>query len=198
MKQLFLSLSFLFFIVSTHAQDNYEQQNVARYSPKSDSLLFKPDKISFGLGLGLDYGGLGMNLGAYPQKNIGFFGGLGYAVIGFGYNAGVKIRAISDKKHMGVVPYALAMYGYNAVIAVSNVDDYNKFFYGPTIGVGLDFRPRPEKKKRGHWSLALLFPLRGSEVKAYTDDLKNNHNVDFKNELMPFAISIGYRFLRPE
>ena len=149
------------------------------------------DRSSFGLGGGLDFGGLGANMLVYPNKNIGLFGGVGYALGGIGYNAGAKFRIIS-KKH-DTDPYALIMYGYNAAIKVSGASEYDKLFYGPTIGFGMDFHSK--HKNRGYWSMALLVPIRKSEVNDYKDDLKDNHGVEFKNELLPIAISIGYRFV---
>ena len=125
-----------------------------------------------------------------PSSNIGLFAGVGYAFSGMGVNAGAKIRFAPTKK---CSPFLLAMYGYNAAIAITNASQYNKTFYGGTIGIGLDCRSSFQRK--GYWSFALLVPFRGSEVSDYIDDLKNNHGVEFKNNLLPIALSIGYRFV---
>lgn len=150
------------------------------------------DQVSIGLGMGFDYGGFGGNLLYYPLKNIGVFGGYGYALAGGGYNAGIKLRLV-PKNQSRVVPYATVMYGYNAAIYITDSEKYNKLFYGPSFGLGFDAFWNPIKK--GYLSFALLFPVRGSEVDNYIDDLKKNHNVKFKNELLPIAFSIGYRFI---
>ena len=152
----------------------------------------KPKDIgSFGFGLGLDYGGiLGGNLLFYPQKNIGLFFGAGYALIGIGYNAGVKLRVPLGR----FTPYFLCMYGYNTVIKISNAPMFNKFFYGYTIGLGEDFMSS-KHNKNGHITFAILFPMRVYAVNDYIDDLKNNHNIVFKSSLIPFGISMGYRVL---
>ncbi len=151
------------------------------------------DKFSLGIGFGLDCGGIGANLTVFPQRNIGIFAGGGYAFAGFGYNFGLKLRAISDKPGSKVSPFVLAMYGYNAAIAVMDQKSLNKFFYGPSIGIGLDTRIRPTKNH--YWSFALLVPFREAGVQEYMDDLKNNHGVDFQNELFPIAFSISYKFV---
>lgn len=163
---------------------NYERQPSA-----TDVRL---DKTSFGFGLGMDYGGIGVNFLVYPQRNIGIFGGGGYALAGIGFNVGTKIRFISESSKSKSCAYALAMYGYNAAISVTNAPTFNKLFYGVTLGVGIDFNAN--SAKRGYWSLALLVPIRGEEVDSYINDLKNNHGVQFKNELFPIGFSIGYRF----
>ncbi len=78
------------------------------------------DQLSIGIGGGLDYGGFGGNLSYYPLNNVGLFGGVGYALAGVGFNAGVKYRYIPKKPDARVRPFALAMYGYNAAIVVIN------------------------------------------------------------------------------
>lgn len=154
---------------------------------------FSCDITSLGIGFGLDYGGLGGNLLIYPQRNIGLFLGAGYAFAGLGYNLGVKLRIIGDKHTSSTSAYLIGMYGYNAAIAVSNANQYNKLFYGPSIGFGLDYKSYPAKTS--YWTFSLLIPIRGSGVDNYITDLKNNHGVVFKNDLLPIAFSIGYRFI---
>jgi hypothetical protein len=162
------------------------------YAQVNTSPEVEYDKITIGLGMGLDYGGFGGNVLYYPAKNIGIFGGIGYALAGTGYNAGLKLRLITQKQSR-VVPYATVMYGYNAAIYVMNDNRYNKLFYGPSFGLGLDAPWNPTKK--GYFSFALLYPVRGKEVDNYIDDLKKNHNVEFKTELLPIAFSFGFRFI---
>jgi hypothetical protein len=158
-----------------------------------NTTLAKPtDVVTLGLGLGLDNGGIGANLIFYPQRNIGIFGGLGYALAGAGWNVGLKLRTISDKPSSNVSFFLLAMYGYNAAIAVTNKTSLNKIFNGPTFGLGIDTRMKPDK--RHYWSFALLIPVRSSEVDDYIDYLKLYHGVEFKNQLIPFGISISYKY----
>lgn len=85
------------------------------------------------------------------------------------------------------------MYGYNAAIRVPGASQYDKIFYGPTLGGGIDLHSLRHKK--GYWSFALLIPIRSADVNHYIDDLKTNHGVTFKNELLPVGFSIGYRFI---
>lgn len=161
------------------------QLNAQDISPVSEAST----KTTMGLGLGLDYGGIGANMLVYTNKNVGFFGGFGYAMAGIGFNAGTKIRIVSQKHYTD--PYFIAMYGYNAAIKIKNAEGYNKLFYGPSFGFGLDFRTK--QMKRGYWTTALLLPIRSSEVDNYIDDMKNK-GVEFNNALPPLAFSIGYRF----
>jgi hypothetical protein len=151
------------------------------------------DIFSLGPGGGLDYGGFGGNILYFPARQVGLFGGIGYALAGLGFNAGLKFRYIPQKPTSRVDPFGLVMYGYNAAIAVSNASQYNKLFYGPTFGIGIDLRGKT--KKRGYWSFALLVPIRKAAVKEYMDDLENNYGVDFQYGLFPVGGSVGYRFI---
>jgi hypothetical protein len=179
MNKINLSLLclFIFFSTTSFSQDS---------EPKPPQF----DKLAMGIGAGFDYGGFGFNVSGYPQKNIGIFAGAGYAIAGLGYNLGVKFRLVS-KKHF--TPYAVAMYGYNAAVAVSNSPNYNKIFYGPTIGAGFDLGSH--EQKRGYFSLAILIPFRSPDVNNYMNNLSNNNGVTFNNKLLPIGISIGYKFV---
>jgi len=178
MKKLTIAIALFLFLFSFNliAQDTI---------PVSEA----SSNTSLGLGLGLDYGGVGANMLVYTNKNIGFFGGFGYAVAGIGFNAGTKIRIVSQKHFTD--PYFLAMYGYNAAIKIENAEGYNKLFYGPSFGFGLDFRSK--RMKKGYWTVALLVPIRRSEVNEYIDAMESD-GVEFNTKLLPITYSIGYRF----
>jgi hypothetical protein len=85
------------------------------------------------------------------------------------------------------------MYGYNAAIKVVDLPDFNKLFYGPTVGMGIDFGPRPGGK--GYFSIGLLLPIRSAEVDDYMEELQYNYGVIFENDLPPVGISLSYRFV---
>lgn len=180
MKKLKISIILCLFLSSNNliAQDSIQVQRII-------------DKTSLGIGAGFDFGGLGANMLVYPGRNVGLFAGVGYALGGIGFNAGTKLRLIS-KKH-NTDPYAIIMYGYNAAIKVKDASQFNKLFYGPSFGFGLDFHPK--QMKRSYYSMALLVPVRSSAVNDYMDDLESNNGVKFTNELPPLAFSIGYRFI---
>lgn len=150
------------------------------------------DKLNLGIGFGFDYGGFGGNLTYYPQKNIGVFFGGGYALAGFGYNAGVKYRFLSAKPTSQFTPFLMAMYGYNAAIHVSNQSELDKLFYGPTFGAGFDLGTH--RVGKGVFSMAIFVPIRGSDPDDYMDHLRNDYNVSFKNKLIPIGFSFGYKF----
>jgi hypothetical protein len=161
--------------------------------PKTNSTKqFPMDKFALGLGAGLDYGGLGANFTVYPQKNIGIFAGIGYGAIQLGYNFGLKARLTFNQHRPLCSLYILGMYGYNTVFKINGLSSLNKMFYGPSVGLGFETPVKPNKT--GFWSFGLLLPIRSTEAMDYYDQLKQNPNISMKNELLPFALSIGYKF----
>lgn len=161
-------------------------QLTAQYYQKRETRV-ENDKVSFGVGLGFDYGGVGVSGLVYPHNNLGVFVGGGYALAGFGYNVGLKARLTKSAR---IHPYFTAMYGYNTAIAVTNATQLSKIFYGPSFGAGVDIRSR----SRGYWSVALLVPIRGSDVDDYMNHLKSM-GVSFASSLPPVGFSVGYRFV---
>jgi len=162
--------------------------NISR-AQKSEKAPVPYDRFSVGIGAGFDYGGFGFNVTGYPQKNIGLFAGAGYAIAGLGFNGGIKYRILPGKMFS---PYIVGMYGYNAAVAVTNSPSYNKLFYGPSAGAGLDLFSRTGS---GYFSLAILVPFRSPDVNNYINELKNIYGVTFNNTLWPVGISVGYRFI---
>lgn len=151
------------------------------------------DRFTIGLGVGLDYGGLGINFLTYPSKNIGLFGGFGMANEEIGYNYGFKFRFFSDEIPSKINPFALAMYGKNTTIIIENKKSLNKSFNYPTIGFGLDVGFN--YVKTGYLSFAILIPIRGEAYTEYKELLTSKHSVKFENSQIPINISIGYRLI---
>lgn len=145
---------------------------------------------SFGLGVGLDHGGIGFNFQGYAGKYAGVFAGIGLAIFAPGFNGGIKYRfSPIDSPKPSI--FLLGMYGYNTAVFVTNDIASSKLFYGPTAGIGLEL-PQVDGTI-GHWMVSLLVPFRGSDAKSYIDDLKA-HGTKFSGGLWPVAISVGYRF----
>jgi len=181
---LYLMLCFLFIAIQLNAQEN-------------DATPVKTDVISIGLGFGQDYGGSGAHMIFYPQRNMGIFGGLGYKLGGLGYNVGLKLRLVSKKPTAKVNPYAIVMYGYNAALSVgdifSDLHEYDKVFYGPTVGIGIDMKFHPGSKF--YYSFGMNIPIRGSQVDDYINDLRTNYSLDVSNDLLPVTFSIGFKYI---
>lgn len=164
-----------------HAQETIVKESVAT------------EKTSIGFGLGLDYGGIGGNYMVSPSKNVGLFVGAGYALAGVGYNLGAKVRLRKAGSTAKLTPFLLGMYGYNTALMITNATQYNKFFYGPSFGFGMDLKSSPADKN--YWSFSLIVPIRNSDYSNYVDVLKSNYGLEMKNNPSPIAFSVGYRFI---
>lgn len=183
---------------NTPSTPGYSIQNTPQTTPdfRSQNIIrerIPRDNFSWGVGGGFDFGGIGANLTAYPTKNLGLFVGVGYALAGVGYNVGAKFRMLSKKETSRVDPYFIGMYGYNVAVAIKDRPMLNKFFYGPSIGFGLDLLKN--KYSYGYWSVALLVPIRRGEANAYINDLKNHQGITFSSDLLPIGFSIGYKVI---
>jgi hypothetical protein len=139
-----------------------------------------------GLGMGMDHGGIGVRLDVPLSRNLAAVGGLGYAVVGMGWNVGLQLRT-DPTKPVGL--YMTALYGYNGAIKVEGAGRYDKLYYGFTPGAGVEFRGA-----RGNFfHMALLVPLRSPEFWGDWDDLKAE-GVQVKQGPLPVAVSLGYHF----
>lgn len=144
-------------------------------------------EIYAGLGLGLDYGGVGANLLIYPIENVGVFTGVGYAIAGTGINGGLKLRFNSKNPYRRF--FATAMYGYNTAIYVTNNSSLDRLFYGPSVGLGMDRRLRSGNSA---FSIQLIVPFRGDDQSNYVSSLKSM-GVTFNNFLFPVLFSVGWK-----
>lgn len=144
--------------------------------------------VFFGIGTGLDFGGLGFKVEAVPIPYLGIFAGAGFNFKGLGFNGGLSFKALPKKK---LSPTIQAMYGYNAVIVVAGASEYNKTYYGPSAGVGLDWKVGRAPNKL---FFGVYYPFRSDQYQKDFDKLKNNPSVKFDSEPLPITISIGFHF----
>lgn len=152
----------------------------------------KPEKTesgysrsNFGLGAGLDYGGLGFKMNLLLVKPVAVTGSAGYNFDKLVFAGGFNFRLKPESR---VCPTLQAFYGYNAVIKNKGFDS-GKTYYGPSFGIGLEFHG---KKKIGNFfNLELLVPVRSQSFKDAIDELKEDGQ---DPTVLPIAISLGYHF----
>jgi hypothetical protein len=183
--------SYISYKKNTNTYINKQEVQSVIYKSVS-SFSYSPDRISFGLGIGLNYGLTGGNLLYYPQKNVGVFVSGGYQLTKLAFNAGIKFRKIKKTNTATLAPTATIMYGSNTYVWLRYKSDYNTYFNGMTIGLGMDAHFNGNKK--GYWSFDVLYPFRDKEAKAYMDEMKDQ-GMGFRIELLPVTISAAYRFI---
>jgi hypothetical protein len=182
-QTILLALVLLLCAIHLHAQD----EPVAE--PKGDyEYEERGPYANLGVGIGLDYGGVGARLSVLPLRAVALFGAVGYNFNGAGFNGGVSFQLLPKKR---VTPTLKVMYGYNAVIVVKGADQYNKTYNGLTFGGGIQLKSR---NGNNFFSAALLIPIRSQEFHYDMNALQNNSSITGLTDLPPIAISIGYHF----
>lgn len=139
------------------------------------------DQFSYGLGAGLDYGGLlGVNVSWYIVPNVGIFVAGGYSFPGVGYNYGLKARLRSVNQKSNLSPYIIGMYGTNAfVIYKDKYSEEFKSFNGTSFGIGVDFGPK--NGKNTFFNFSIIYPIRDAQLKAY--------------DFYPATLGLGIKFV---
>jgi hypothetical protein len=146
-------------------------------------------QLNLGLGFGIDYGGIGARLNYVPERHFVVFVGAGYNFVKAGYNVGASYRFNPTNRWCF---YYTLMYGYNAAVKVENASHYDKVYYGPSTGAGLELRLN--KDKGNYFNFELLVPIRSQEYEDDFEDIKNNPNIQIYAEPLPVTISVGYHF----
>lgn len=146
-------------------------------------------KAVVGLGMGLPYGGFGGRLSINPLDQVALFGGLGYNLVGVGYNVGMQYIVPSEKQ---AEFFLTAMYGYNAVIKIKGTNLYNDSYNGVSAGAGL--RINSKQNKGMFWDFGVLIPARSQEYRDDWDRLNNNQMIENLSKASPVLIFVGLNF----
>src|SRR3989337_4382541 len=70
------------------------------------------NEVNIGLGIGMDYGGIGIRGTFLPMERLGLFASAGYNLNAVGFNAGAQWRFPKERHAF----FLTGMYGYNAVL----------------------------------------------------------------------------------
>lgn len=164
------------------------QDTAIKVNPLKDPYFY--DKVSLGIGLGMDYGGIGAKLAFYPNKYLGFYLSGGYNLNGLTYNAGVQARLFWQVKNYFIIPYISVGYGYNSVVIAEHLTAQE--YYGMTFSAGIQYKS--EANKDVYYSFGLTY---GSETKAALDYIKYLESIgyEFKAKPLPIGISFGLHFI---
>lgn len=184
--------------------DNFSVNILAKPSTRSeivpDSIVQKydfPRYNDFGIGLGLDNGGiLGIKYTYTPIKYLGIFGAAGLQFGRFGWQVGAKGYIISKTSKHGFRPNVKVMYGVNASIYAVDyktntvIDEYTQNYQGFSIGPGIEMRFGRMKKKG--LDVDINFPFRSNEFWDDWDQVKNDPRIEDAVDPTPFTLSIGF------
>jgi len=194
MKNTILLVFVIFFFVPSHGQVDFAS-NVKKdeVHEKKQELIEMRRTVDFGVGLGLDYGGLlGFQASYVPVKYLGVIISAGYHIVAFGWQIGLKGFILPKTNLKKVRPVVKIMYGSNRAITVDGASQYNKNYTGFTPGAGVEFR-FGAKKSHG-LNIDLNVPINSQEFDDDYEALKNDPAIDITAPPAPVTISIGYHF----
>lgn len=180
-------LSLIVFLLIT--VNGYTQDIPVNRDDKKNHLSSQKGETTFGLGIGLPYGAIGLRLGTNVADGLNLFGGVGYQISGVGYNIGL----LKDFPSAGMTQFYLTgMYGTNAAIKIVDLSEYDKVYTGPTFGLGMKINSR--NTEGNYWDLGLLLPIRSSDYKNDETAVKNDPRISKFQAAWPVLIVVGYNF----
>lgn len=185
MKSITAILPFCLIFVFSH--QSFSQARPEVFGQEYENPINKEGFGSFGVGIGLPYGGLGARIGYNVADKLNLFTGLGYNLAGFGFNLGLQYDFAEINR---TVFYLSGMGGYNAVTYVDGAPEYTETFYGPSFGVGIKM---DSKRASGNfWQFGIIVPVKSPAYEEMMNDIKNDPRIDGVIEPLPILITVGY------
>jgi hypothetical protein len=185
-KHYFITIVIVLIVSNSYGQQQYQNFTKDKTKHEFNSVA------DIGLGVGINYGGLmGVQMQYVVAKHLGIFGSAGYYIVGFGWQVGAigyLTPKVPSKPFRG---YGTLMYGTNAAIYVEGTNNYNKIYYGLSIGGG--FEMRFGSSKRNGINIDLFYPIRSNEFETDLTALKNNSSIEI-TEPLPITFSVGYHY----
>jgi hypothetical protein len=174
--KLYLSLIFSFCLMALASNAN------------AQNLSSEKGITSLGAGVGLPYGGIiGLKLNHNLEDNFSAFGGIGYNFLGVGFNAGLNYTIPSFKS---TELYFTGMYGYNALIDIEGVPEYQKVYYGASVGTGLKINSLRYEGR--YWDFGILVPLRNAAYRNDLEAIENDPFITIDSKPLPIQFYFGY------
>lgn len=185
---------FAFIIVGTLMLNNsiysQDEQILIKEHQNKTSEVGKANIADLGIGFGLDYGGMGFQLGFTAAKRLTFFAAGGYYKQSAGWNIGIKTLLIAKTTVHAFRPFVKAMYGTHSAIVIEGIWESHEVYNGFTIGLGAEFRIG--KKKVDGFDLDLNIPLRTQEFWSDYNEVLHRPGMQITVPAIPIAGSIGF------
>jgi len=178
----FVLFLFLFLQGVILAQENSEDSTHKKFHLQKD----------FGIGFGIDYGGLGARAGFYPIKYLGLFGSVGIMGGGMGWQLGIVGYILPRSNKKAVRPYVQVLYGINAATNIQGGSEYNGTFAGPSVGAGLELRFG--KKRKHGFNFDVNYPFRSEKYEERIEAIKSDPHLGSLTEPWVILFSLGYHW----
>jgi len=182
------SLIFLILVLVLTNRTGNSQDSVSYYVPTKK---IEKHHFGFGVGFGLDYGGLlGIQLQYMPISNLSIMAAGGYYFVAAGWQTGMVWNILPATSKYLIRPKLKIMYGTNGVTMVTGKEEYDRIFTGFTPGIGVEFRFG--RKKRNGLDIDINYPIHHPNFEKQIEIMENDPEVTGVKRPWKIAISIGY------
>ena len=172
----------VFFSIMTYAVQAQDTPEPIVYTQKTKETVPPRESKGFiGVGLGFDYGGMGLKAEYLPIPYLGVFAAAGYNFVDLGYGFGITAR-LPVSPTVSLV--GLGMYGYNGVVLekgrsgkVERRTSYSGFSAGGGLEIGIS------KTSENNFRLKIMAPVRCDEFKEHIEATEAKG--------LPVALSLG-------
>lgn len=144
-------------------------------------------KVYLGGGLGINYGGYGVQANYLPISNIRLSAGYGTNLIDMNYNFGINFRFLPTRRLCPIFSYML---GYNGGIEYKDKPELSQSFKGSALGAGIEIW---NKRKVNFFQFQLVLPIRSIEFENKIEEINSSPFFKLTN-LNTILLSIGYHF----
>lgn len=180
---------FLFSIVYSTAQSK----------SRTAENIFAKERLSLGVGVGVDYGVLGPKVSYSIFKNWHAIFAVSILPKNFVYAGGIEIR-MPLKNNARICPHVFIIYGKDLFVELTDFEKQElerKVFNSLNVGLGSKFRLF--KKKKSYLSAAVSYRFNSEKsINAFVDDFNERRNLDIDITSNNVLFSIGYSFILME
>ena len=175
-----ISLAILLSVSNSFSQDNITNTDTSEIKSNTP-------KLTFGIGLGIDYGGFGTQFKVKFFNAIEAYMGIGHNTNNFNISIGTSV---SFFKKSFLQPKFSLTYGTTHLIIIEKASQYNESFQGFAFGIGANIFFN--KRTGNHFSLGLNILPPSQEFIQATNQLRKDPNVSITEQARDWGITIGY------
>lgn len=164
--------------------------------------VFNEEKLSLGLGAGVQYAFVGFQGRYFFSKYLGASASVNYSPYGAMWNAGIEVR-IPEARPQRVAPYFNFLVGTNSFIAVNafifttptgpfeSIDEQRKFI-GGVIGAGIKWDAFDTN--RSYFKIGFDFLIVNKGHSQFVDEFNSIYATTYSRDWRKFVPSLGYAF----
>ncbi|MBP6236844.1 MAG: hypothetical protein KA270_05115 [Saprospiraceae bacterium] len=170
--------------------------STAQSKSKAVENIFAKEKLSLGVGVGVDYGVLGPKVSYSLFKNLHAIFAVSILPKNFVYAGGIEIR-MPLKSNTRICPHVFLMYGKDFIVELSDFGKQElerKVFNSINLGFGSKFRLF--KTRNSYLSAAITYRFISEKtVNNFVDDFNDRRSLDISIDYKKVLFSLGYSFI---